>query len=299
MKTIVKRDGSPKCSSSSHPLGFVFLTSLMLLPGLGRAGIYYVKPDGNNAQYGTNWAQAKQTVGSALGAAATGDQIWIARGTYPENLVVSKAVALYGGFAGTETDLAQRNWAVNLSILDGRAQGTVIQVKTVGAAEARIDGLVITNGMPARLSTATGGGIDTTACSPLIVNNQIIGNTGNGGPGGGIALWSYNPLTSNQPIITNNLICKNKTLTFTDYDGNAAGIAVIGSSPLIAWNHIVQNAAAGSGGGIGCWLDSHPLIYKNQIMANSACRADTRSLAYGGGIFATAHDIDDTPGVPA
>ena len=59
----------------------------------------------------------------------TGDEIWVAAGTYPEHIKnktagpsgseVAVDTALYGGFAGTETARDQRNWQTNLTILDG------------------------------------------------------------------------------------------------------------------------------------------------------------------------------------
>jgi hypothetical protein len=289
--SVSSTSGRAKTKFRSLSIVFSVTVALLSFASLGRAAVYCVRTDGNDANDGSSWLLAKRTVSSALTASSAGDQIWIARGTYAEKLVISKAVALYGGFAGAETDLTQRNWAANLSVLDGSTTGTVINVGTVGAAEARIDGLVITNG-----SATSGAGIRTTACAPTIANNVIAGNTANGGPGGAIGLWRFNSAIGNQAVITNNLIRLNKTLANTTWDGNAAGIAVIGCSPLIAWNRFVQNNAAGSGGAIACFLDSHPLIANNQIVANSASLAPARSQGYGGGIYATGESYDPTTG---
>ena len=82
------------------------------------AAVHYVTPDGTGD--GTSWANASSSIQDMINAASAGDQIWVKAGTYaPTSLIksnkaTSKAfimkdgVSLYGGFAGTETELAQR-----------------------------------------------------------------------------------------------------------------------------------------------------------------------------------------------
>src|SRR5574342_685318 len=75
---------------------------------------------------GTSWANAYGNPQAALANAAC-TEIWVAQGTYkPTNgtdrtisFVLKSGVALYGGFAGSETLLTQRNLAVNPTILSG------------------------------------------------------------------------------------------------------------------------------------------------------------------------------------
>jgi len=64
----------------------------------------------------------------ALDVAGDGDHIWVAAGTYFENITVTNGVALYGGFAGTESTLNQRDWTNHLSILDGCQSNSVVRV---------------------------------------------------------------------------------------------------------------------------------------------------------------------------
>src|SRR5262245_41715999 len=72
-----------------------------------RAGVLFVKPSGNDASAGTSWTLAKRSITNGMVAASAGDQIWVAAGTYFERVTVKDGVALYGGFAGTETTLDQ------------------------------------------------------------------------------------------------------------------------------------------------------------------------------------------------
>ena len=97
-----------------------------------QAGTIYVSPSGNDANDGLTWPTAKATVQAGLNAAASGDQVWVAAGTYVGCITLKAEVALYGGFAGDETDLSQRDWTANETILDGNQAGSVVTI-AVGA----------------------------------------------------------------------------------------------------------------------------------------------------------------------
>ena len=89
---------------------------------------------------------AASTVQSAIDAAAAGDEVWVAEGTYLENCTLKDGVSLFGGFAGNETSLSERDWNAHRTILDGgAAPGSVIYVPYSPSA-ATIDGFTIQNG---------------------------------------------------------------------------------------------------------------------------------------------------------
>ena len=82
------------------------------------ATVRYVAPSGSGD--GSSWQNAGGDLQAAIDASQAGDQIWVKAGTYaPTTLIkstklTSKAfilkdgVSLYGGFAGTESSLADR-----------------------------------------------------------------------------------------------------------------------------------------------------------------------------------------------
>ncbi len=113
----------------------VLLMACCILSFSTNAAIIYVKSTAAGANNGTSWANAYTSLQSALTAAASGDEIWVAAGVYKPSVQVDidgggadardvtfqlpQGVKLYGGFAGTEAILSERNWNANLTILSG------------------------------------------------------------------------------------------------------------------------------------------------------------------------------------
>ena len=127
-----------------------------------------------------------------LNAASANDEIWVAAGTYPEHIQISKEVALYGGFKGDETVLTQRDRTKNITIIDGGGGdpvpgGTVVKISSNLGAGTRVDGFTITGG-----HGINGGGIQIVGSAPVIANN-IIKQNKTDGYGAGIAIRYFNP----------------------------------------------------------------------------------------------------------
>ena len=122
------------------------------------AKTFFVKADGTGN--GQSWAAATADLQAVLQQATTGDQIWIARGTYTParrnrdaTFFIPTGVQVYGGFAGTETRLDQRNAATNRTVLSGEigAPGTEDNTYTVvtfrqATPTTILDGVVISGG---------------------------------------------------------------------------------------------------------------------------------------------------------
>jgi hypothetical protein len=99
----------------------------------------YVKANATGSNNGTSWANAFTSLQSGIDAVSReGDQVWVAGGTYkPTAYTDSKVTAdvrskafvlkggaeIYGGFAGSETQLSQRNVTSNETILSGDFNG--------------------------------------------------------------------------------------------------------------------------------------------------------------------------------
>jgi len=73
---------------------------------------------------GTSWTNAYTDLTSACCV----DQIWVAAGTYKpgsgspvrtSTFTIPSGIKIYGGFNGTESNLSERNWRTNVTILSG------------------------------------------------------------------------------------------------------------------------------------------------------------------------------------
>ncbi len=108
--------------------GLAIVVASCLLPAAAaRAVVIHVDADAGGASNGFSWADAHTDLQPALVAASSGDEIWVAEGTYkPTNgtdrmisFTLVAGVAVYGGFAGTETVRGERDPAANVTTLSG------------------------------------------------------------------------------------------------------------------------------------------------------------------------------------
>jgi len=99
-----------------HLLVFVFPISVIEM--VNGQPIWYVTPNGAGTKTGLSWSAAYDNaqLQTAINE-ATVTQVWAAEGTYKPtsgserniSFQMKNDVAIYGGFAGTETSLNQRN----------------------------------------------------------------------------------------------------------------------------------------------------------------------------------------------
>src|SRR5262249_49166895 len=91
------------------------------------SAVWYVNAAAAGHHTGMSWAHADPGLRARLAAARPGDQVWVAQGTYKPtggtdrtaSFALKDGVAVYGGFAGTETQLTQRVLAQHETLLSG------------------------------------------------------------------------------------------------------------------------------------------------------------------------------------
>jgi predicted outer membrane repeat protein len=198
----------------------------------------YVKPGGTGN--GLSWSGAVGTISSAISMAVYGDQIWVASGTYKPTTTIDRnisielknGVAIYGGFTGVETDLAQRNWVKNLTIISGEIGNAAITtdnsynvIKAIGTysnpmdGTTRLDGVIIENGY----GNGDGGGCYLKYAN-LTVANTIFRNNYTSDDGGAVyAQYS-------KAVFVNTLFFNNKS----NDDG---GVVYSESTSALTFNH--------------------------------------------------------------
>jgi hypothetical protein len=273
------------------------------------AVIWYVTESGAGAMDGTNWANAYPgtSLQTAINASGTGDEIWVACGTYRTtsgadrsiSFSMKNGVAIYGSFIGTETNLGQRAFSCGpCSILSGEIGSASLTdnsyqvIKNQGLnSTAVIDGFTITHGYDERVATLTeglGGGILNIGsgsggiCSPTIRNCVITANQST--YGAGIFNDGFNGGNAS-PQIFHCIITGNHAL---DGGGGIDNFGLSGNaSPLIVNCLIISNTAENAAGGIYCWGGNNgnasPVIQHTTIAGNSVVNA---SAGRGGGIIA-------------
>jgi len=250
------------------------------LAGPAWAGVIYVRADATGTNNGHSWANAYTDLQAALAAAEWGDEIWVAQGTYKPttgtdrniSFALEAGTGLYGGFAGTETDRAQRNWETNATILSGDIGTTDTADNSyhvvTGANLAVLDGFTITGGNANALGSLNcGGGMHNYNSSPTVTNCTFTGNTADFNGGG-----MYN--NNSSPTVTN--------CTFSGNTANSGGGGMYNSynSPTVTNCTFSGNTAGNFGGGGMC-----NYYYGSPTVTNCTFSGNTVSNGNGGGMY--------------
>jgi parallel beta-helix repeat protein len=241
----------------------------------------YVNANATGLNNGTSWANAYTSLQTALSVATPGSEIWVTAATYKPtagtersiSFSLKNGVAIYGGFAGTETDLSQRNWTTNVTILSGdigtngnNADNSYHVIHNTNLNNTAIlDGFTITGGNVDIVSV--GGGIINELSSPLVTNCTISENSAGSGGGGGIGNMDYS-----SPVFTNCIISGNHAVAF------GGGIINEGHSTPIFTNCTISGNSAANGGGICNW-NGNSLVMSNCTISNN------NATNLGGGLY--------------
>ena len=240
---------------------------------------------------GLTWDNAFQDLQDALAFAQSCEavqEIWVADGTYYPTSGTDRAIAfelknnlkIYGGFAGNETSLSQRDFQTNISILDGdigtSADNTDnsyhVVTSTGNDNTAILDGFTIKNGN-ADLSSGDynkGAGLYGDGTSMTIQNCTFTANSASHGAG------VYQKNTGNSTF-TNCIFHTNTTVGFS-----GGGGAYIRDATSSFTNCLFYENHAYFGGGI--------YNLNTQITVTNSTFADNTGF-HGGGIYSYDTDI--------
>lgn len=232
--------------------------------------IYYVSPTGSGTGDGSSWENA-MTLANALNAAQAGDQIWV-QGfetvTRESNLYVTPAkegftlksgVRLYGGFAGTETSIDQRE------TLNGTYQMKYRSVLTgdIGRDDAYDNTKLIFPENTTRADNAThvltlnmspSSGSNNNGYPTVVNGLSIGGGQATGGVGGGIYIYGDNTGGGNYRIercfITHNYATEGGGVYVAKEVNNVSGESLI--NQCVVYNNAagVRSSLEDDGGGI-------------------------------------------------
>lgn len=256
----------------------------LLFPSLSLAATYYVDGDVAKSGNGTSWATAFKTIQEGVDASVMYDSIWVKMGTYnlSAEITVDKAVYIYGGFDGFETQLQQRDWEANVTTVNGNETVRGFNINEA----AGIDGFTITNGK----TEESGGGIFVNGGFMVFIANCVFESNSATGHGGGIFNDGHANVTmTNSHFVKNTAggsgggIYNYENAYMTIKDGSflqntasvGGGIFNNDNRYVVVTNTRFANNTAGSGGGIHNY--STPMTVTNSLFY------DNRA-SYGGGI---------------
>src|SRR5581483_9216274 len=268
--------------------------ALAVACGSGAAATLCVNPTGASG--------CQSTIGAAVTAAAEGDVIQVAAGTYKEDVKINKPLSLIG--AGSATTILDATGLANGVNVDGSAAAPKSGVANVVVAgltveNANFQGILVQNasfvtiynnqvlgnnkglvtsgseptcpGLPAALAQGEdfdcGEGIHLTAADHTVVSNNVVQHNS-----GGI-LISDDTGAVHDNVISNNLVSDN---------GFACGITMASHSGMgvyhntVVGNQSLRNGllAPGQGAGVGLYAPGPGsqtyanVVVNNQLMGN-------------------------------
>ena len=280
-------------------------------PALAEDGIIYVDGEAPGPTHdGSSWETAFTGLQPALDAATAEDQIWVAVGVYtptwkldPEDdrsatFQMVNGVAIYGGFAGTETERGQRDWEANPTILSGDLHGDDLPAFTNREdnsyhvfyhpselaldSTAVLDGFTITGGNADSAGPHNaGGGMYNGSSSPTLANLYVADNSA-ADEGGGMLNDGSSPTLTGCNFSGNTADAgggihnssSSPTVTGVTFAGNKAnsggGMHNNGSSPVLVNCTFWGNSAQGKGGGMRNKTGSAPTLTNCTFYGNRA-----------------------------
>lgn len=301
---------------------FLFLTFALCFSSYSQ--IIYVKKLATGLNNGTSWANAYTDLSVAINNNAAG-QIWVGEGTYHPTTDINgntfpnsrfntfrlrPDIAIYGGFSGVETELSQRDWVNNPTILSGNvgdpnlrtdnlihvlsSEYTNLNINTI------LDGLTIKGGYAVNLNQAAGmgfgGGIYVfqTNHGTFQIRNCIIEDNYAEGTGGGLYTFATEPIIDNciirnnvafsggglyfmgsTPKITNSKF-QNNIVSYINYSFQQGGGIYINGGSLSVSNSSFTNNLAGYDGAA---------VYSNVVTVFNNNTVSGNKAGYGGGLY--------------
>lgn len=290
---------------------------------------------------GLSWADAFSSLPRALANAQAGDEIWVAQGVYKpslasgvplprrETFLLPAGVAIYGGFSGSESELSQRNWFVNRSVLTGDLAGDdlidalgvttgpqdivgsnayhVVTISEVSAPTV-LDGFTITAGAaddPELADAHNGAGLIASVNiedpSLFILQHMTFQGNQSLGAGGGLFYQNDAAAVTGTPRLYDLEFIQNSA-------GAGGGLALTAASGSTLVNVSFFGNLAGQGGAI---FSKTPVEIQNGVfsgnqavdggaifadsaghlrLANVTCSGN-QAAASGGGVY-----LNETPG---
>jgi hypothetical protein len=249
--------------------------SALFLAGVGMAATLCVNPGASSGCYAT--------IGAAVAAAKSGDQIKIATGQYAENILVTKPLSLVG--AGSGSTIINAKGLANGIYVDG--------LDNPGISGVLISGVTVMN--------ANYEGILVTNASYVVISNSHVTNNDQS--------LNYAASTcAGQPVFETSegddcgegihlIGVDHSTVSNSEVDLNSGGILLTDETGMTHDNLITGNSVHDNALDCGITLASHPPspaaasklpygVFNNNLIGNTATRNGLVGAGAGVGIYA-------------
>ncbi|MBN8644944.1 MAG: hypothetical protein J0L61_06835 [Planctomycetes bacterium] len=263
--------------------------ALALCAATASGAVRFVKADAVGANNGTSWANAYTSLQSALTVAASGDEIWVAKGTYKPatpatpsprsvSFVLKSGVKVLGGFFGSETAANQRNPRLFVSVLSGDINGDdapnfgnrgdnsfrVVRAINVNSG-AILDGFIIRGGNANDPPPSnSGSAVYVSGGSPRVLNCIVRDNFANRA-----AIQS----ASSSAVLSQLVVTGNRSDTISGIDIQGAGAVSLSHCTVAANTSLLNstqavlflNTTGGNARGLIVWGNTNPQGLNNQV----------------------------------
>ncbi len=237
----------------------------------------------SSAQDGATWGSGYRELHSALSVAqragGSSFEIWARQGFYRPTtgtdrnatFTIPSGLRIYGGFAGTETTLAQRAFpAFFITAMDGSIGSSAATDNSYTVVDAGntssstlIDGFTISNGY--NNNSGNGGGVRIFNGQAVFRNCKFLSNVATNSGG---AAW----LSAAQPKFVNCLFYNNDC-----NNGSGGAVAANSGGRLGLYNvQIIGNHAGGEGGGV--YLNNTPADIHNTLFSGNTAAFNSGAL---------------------
>jgi len=243
----------------------------------------FVAPVGQGHRDGSSWQNAVGNPQDALAMLLDcpfegSPPVWVAAGTYTPDaggyetlgdtgasFELSPQARLFGGFAGTESSVDDRDTTANVTVLsgaldDGTASERVVYILN-GSEIAELNGVFVSGGQ----TDSEGAGLVISGGQPLIQDVTVQENTAESGGG---VLLDDTDAHLDRVTIANNLA-----------QLGGGGVLIRGGGPTLE-NTVLYGNSASEGGAITA-VGGHPVLRHLTVVENAA----TGEVGEGGGLL--------------
>lgn len=270
-------------------------SSVMTIVNLAKpnaASIVYAKPGGLSSGLCNDWANACE-LRYVLTNTVAGQEIWVAKGIYTPTSTLDRHatfqligdVAMYGGFAMTETSRNQRNPWDNVTILSGDLLDDDVSTfdnngensyhVVTGASDATLDGFTVRGGNADAPGSCPGvascaGGMYNNGSNNLTLSNLVIS--------GNRAFFGAGMVNIGSSLILTDVIISDNLADFP-------GGGMLNENSSLVLNNVTLNGNSAGGGG-GMQNNS-----SNLTLINVTLSGNTAPLGSGGGMVNNASSL--------